>query len=132
MSVQPLRLQVVITAGPDDPAKAVFALDLAMASAVSGVQTAVFLTLDATEWACETPTHDTSQVVTMLGQLTNLGVPIACCSACAVHRCGEPIAAAATQACSIPFAGHTRDGVTIEGLTTLVERIASGIPTVTF
>ena len=48
MSEQPLRLQVVLTAGPTDHAKAVFALDLAMASAVSGVQTAVFLTLDAT------------------------------------------------------------------------------------
>lgn len=133
MTTATKAIQVVLTAGPHDIPRAMFALELALASVVSGVETAVFLTLDATLWACEPKRNTGARVYDLLTQLDGLGVPITCCSTCAVHRCGTPEApTAAGTTCAVAPAANTRFGIALQGLTTLIERIAAGVPTVTF
>lgn len=116
------RLQVVVTTGPKDPARARFGLEAALAAVASGLGVTVFLTLEATVWACETRRYVCGETVyALLDQLAEMGASVVCCSACALDKCG-------TQAERIA----TTPGIELVGLATLMEQVAAGVPTVTF
>lgn len=114
------RLQIVITAGTAEAARAQLGFEAALAARAAGLEVGVFLTLDAAQWACATtrPSQD-DLVVLLIEQLRQLGVAITCCSRCAVTQCeGEGVVLV--------------DGLQLVGLTHLMERVACGVPTVTF
>ena len=114
------RLQVVITAGTTEAARAQLGLEAALAARAAGIEVDVFLTLDAAQWACAT--HNPSKhelVVLLIEQLRQLGVAMTCCSRCAATQCeGEGVGLV--------------EGMHLVGLTHLMERVACGVPTVTF
>ncbi len=121
--------QVVLTAGPAQAARAVLGLQAALAAAASGISTSVFLTLDATAWACEPRSVPGGEAVyELLDQLTSFRVEITCCSACAVDLCG--FGQRDSRAAGGGIATH--ETVVLVGLATLMERVASGVPTITF
>ncbi|MCB9890590.1 MAG: DsrE family protein [Planctomycetes bacterium] len=128
-------VQVILTTGPSDVARAVLGLQAALAAVASGVDVDVFLTLDATEWACEPRDRvGGKEVYSLLDQLDCLGARITCCSACASEKCSQ------TQhdVCDLQLdeggttAVVTHSTVRLTGLATLMERVSSGVPTVTF
>ncbi len=130
------RVQVVLTTGAKDPARARLGLEAALAAVASGVEVSVFLTLDATAWACEPRRFVCgTEVYALLDQLQELGALIACCSACASDQCGsgggKRRAAAGPVAVEPPVVATT-SGIQLLGLTALMERVAMGVPTVTF
>ena len=119
-------VQVVVTAGPREAQKAMLGLRAALAAAASGLVTDVFLTLEATDWACRDRTIDgAAPIHDLLDQLQSLGAAVTVCSACAVDRCGEAEVEGAV-------AVATRTGIELVGLTTLMARLAAGVPTITF
>lgn len=121
--MSPSRLLVLVTAGARDPRRATMGLEAALAAAASGVETAVFLTLEATEWACLPRKRVCGEpVYAALDQLLALGVRIVCCSACAIDRCGTP-----TESAQVVSAG-----IELAGLAVLVEQVASGVPSLSF
>jgi sulfur relay (sulfurtransferase) complex TusBCD TusD component (DsrE family) len=128
MTDHPRSVQVVITAGPREADKALLGLRAALAAAAGGLHTDVFLTLEATDWACRDrfvdgaePAHDA------IDQLQALGATVTVCSACATDRCSEN-RDTATGATAVA----TRSGIALLGLTTLMDRLADGVPTITF
>ncbi len=126
---QPRRLQVVLTAGPAQRERATLGLQAALAAAASGIATSVFLTLDATAWACEPrAVPDGATVYELLDHLAGFGVEVTCCSACAMDLCGTRSAAGGGGR----GGAATHDGVSLTGLTGLMERVAAGVPTITF
>lgn len=117
-------LQVVLTAGPDEAAKARLGLEAALAAVAAGLDVGLFLTLAAADWACaERPTANDADVYLLLDQLQQLGVAVTCCARCAVQQCADDRVATATGLAA---------GIDAVGLTQLVERVANGVPTVTF
>lgn len=121
--------QVVLTAGPAHAARAVLGLQAALAAAASGISTSVFLTLDATAWACEPRSvPNGGAVYELLDQLTSFAVEVTCCSACAIDLCG--VDHGDSRAAGRGIATH--ETVELVGLATLMERVASGVPTITF
>ncbi|MCA8970200.1 MAG: DsrE family protein [Planctomycetes bacterium] len=128
-------VQVILTTGPSDVARAVLGLHAALAAAASGVEVDVFLTLDATEWACEPRDRiGGEEVYSLLDQLDGLGARITCCSACASEKCAQ----SQHDVCDLQLedvgetAVVTHSAVRLTGLATLMERVAGGVPTVTF
>ncbi|MEZ5966065.1 MAG: DsrE family protein [Planctomycetota bacterium] len=123
MGENPRRLQVVVTTGPKDPTRARFALEAALAAVASGLGVTVFLTLDATVWACESRRYVCGETVYgLMDQLASMGASVVCCSACALDKCGTQGEAKIA----------TAPGIELVGLATLMEQVASGVPTVTF
>lgn len=129
--MQPHSVQVVITAGPDAPARAVLGLQAALAAAASGIRVDAFLALEATQWACEPRVLTGAEsIYDLLDQLTSFGVTVTCCSSCAQDLCGTDVSGAATDGRGAAVATHA--DVELIGLAALMERVASGVPTVTF
>lgn len=131
-------VQVVLTTGPQAAARARLGLDAALAAVASGLEVAVFLTLEATAWACEPRrVDDEAGVYDLIDQVRELGASVSCCSACATEQCGtDPGSSrqggAAAQCGTTAVAVATTPGIDLVGLATLMERVASGVPTVTF
>ncbi|MGE3173175.1 MAG: DsrE family protein [Planctomycetota bacterium] len=126
------RVQVVLTTGTKDPARARLGLDAALAAAVSGLEVTVFLGLDATVWACEPRKHPCGAPVwEVLDRLQQLGARVVCCSACALDKCGAGAPRADAAATAVDGVA-TAPGIELVGLTTLMEGVANGVATVTF
>lgn len=128
MTDHPRSVQVVITAGPREADKALLGLRAALAAAAGGLHTDVFLTLEATDWACRDRFVDGAERAhEAIDQLQALGATVTVCSACATDRCSED-RDTATGATAVA----TRSGIALLGLTTLMDRLADGVPTITF
>ncbi len=132
------HVQVILTTGTKDIARAVLGLQAALAAVASQLEVDVFLTPDATEWACEPRDCVNGQeVYDLLDLLIALGARITCCSACALENSGggeapQPGVCELDRAGSSNAAVLTSANVQLTGLATLMERVASGAPTVTF
>ncbi|PCJ54265.1 MAG: hypothetical protein COA70_06440 [Planctomycetota bacterium] len=119
-------LQVMITAGAEDPHKARQGLEAALTAAAMGVEVHVFLTLRGAFWAekrlksdCYIPGCES--IPALIVELIALGVNLETCSACAIHFTG-----------SCETGPILIDGVKMGGLTTLTSRTIDGMPTITF
>lgn len=116
------QLQVVLTAGVKDAQRTRLGLEAALAALAAGVDVSLFFTLDAADWACATRTGGDADVYELIEQLQALGAKLVCCARCALALCGD---AAAEW-------GGLASGIEAAGLTQLMERVANGVPTVTF
>jgi predicted peroxiredoxin len=122
----PKQLQVLITAGAEDPHRARQGLEAAMTAAVMGVEVTVFLTLRGAFWverrketSCMIPGCES--IPALLIDLLAAGVKIECCASCALHFTGS---------CEIKK--DLIDGVQLSGLAAMVARTVDGTPTITF
>jgi predicted peroxiredoxin len=119
-------VQIVVTAGPREAQKALLGLRAALAAAACGLVTDVFLTLEATDWACRDRAIDgAGPIQDAIDQLQSLGAAVTVCSSCAADRCGKVEVEGAV-------AVATRTGIELVGMTTLMARLAAGVPTITF
>ncbi|MDJ0522204.1 MAG: DsrE family protein [Planctomycetota bacterium] len=126
MSEAKQRLQVLITAGAEDPHKARQGLETAMTACAMEVDVVVFLTLRGAFWArphvhgnCVVPGCDT--IPEILGQLIEMGATVLCCTACALQFVGS---------CEVDQ--DLIQGVKVGGLTQVVAETMAGTPTLTF
>ena len=126
------QTQVILTTGQSDPERALLGLQAAVTAIASGVETSVFLTLDATIWACDPPLPEADEVYQQIDALTAMGGTVTCCSACALEQCSVTEVDDEVVMTMSPPSIATRHGIQLVGLATLMERVASGIPTVTF
>jgi predicted peroxiredoxin len=120
------QLQVLITAGAEDPHRARQGLEAALAAVALGVQVTVFLTLRGAFWAelrrhkdCVIPGCES--IPALLADLVSAGAMLECCASCAQHFTGS--------------CGLDRDllpGIQLSGLTVMVARTVEGVPTITF
>ena len=119
------RLQIVITAGTEDVARAEVALQMGLAAACTDIEVVVFLTLRGSIWACDAkPAGNTKAVSGLVDQLLELGVTIECCSKCVEKACCRETRTLNNN--------DIRSGIKQVGLVTLATRAAQGVPTVTF
>ena len=126
---KPLAVQILVTSGPDAAARARLGLDAALAAAASGTQTTVMLMLDATAWACTPRRARDREIHAVLDQLLALGAEVDCCSTCALDTCGGGRSASGPALAAPPA---TTPGIQLVGLTTMMERVANGVPTISF
>ncbi len=120
------ELQVIITAGSEDPHRARQGLEAAMAAVALGADVHVFLTLRGAFWAelkhksgCLIPGCES--IPALLKDLVDSGATIECCASCAQHFTGS----CDIQQDLIP-------GVQLSGLAVLVSRSIAGMPSITF
>lgn len=118
-------IQVIITAGPEDPEKVVLGLQTALTAASSGLETSVFFTLRATQWTCAT-VRDVAggeRIAELIDAVHTCGGEIESCSACLDKYCAQSAQR-----------GHEnlRHGVRPGGLASLVRRASRGANTITF
>lgn len=124
-------MNVILTTGSEDVARASFGLDAAISAAASGFETLVFLTLNASEWACESfDTELYREIDERIASLLAMGVTMTCCSNCAVEHCANDAQRHARS--TAVQAAATRPGIDGIGLTTLMKTLAQGGSTVTF
>jgi len=118
-------LQVIATAGFEDPDRVLLALNTTLAAASCGVKVVVFMAVRATQWMCTDVPHDrkSKEVYEILDQLNELGVEVECCSACYDKHCladGEPLH------------GPLREGIRSSGLVAVVQRAMENVQTLCF
>lgn len=120
------RLQILITAGAEDPHRARQGLEAACVAAAMGVEVRVFLTLRGAFWAekrqfehCVVPGCDS--IPDLMGTLHEMGVLLECCSSCALQFGG-----------TCETNDRLIDGVEMSGLASMVAVTADGTPTITF
>ncbi len=124
---EPARLQVLITAGAEDPHRARQGLETALAATAMGAEVSVFLTVRGAFWA-EQREHDTcvipgcKSILELIHELIEAGVLVECCSSCARHF---------TQACTAGDEALIR-GIVVGGLASMLARTLAGTPTITF
>ena len=133
----PRQLQVVVTAGPEDLAKAAFAFETALSAVASSVQVHVFLVLNASKWACEPRRRTAQRVYDLIDQVTALGVTVTCCSTCVVEHCAPERWQSTPErrdgaGGAVGTAIATNQAMAVSGLTAFVEGVVAGIPTITF
>lgn len=116
------QLQVVLTAGVKDGQRTRLGLEAALAAVAAGLDVSLFFSLDAADWACATRTVGDADVYELIDQLQALGAKLVCCARCAAALCGDA---------SGEWIGLAA-GIEAVGLTQLMERVANGVPTVTF
>jgi predicted peroxiredoxin len=120
------KLQVLITAGAEDPHRTRQGLEAAYAAVALGVEVTVFLTLRGAFWV-EERQHDTcvipgcDSIPTLLKDLLAAGAVIECCSSCALQFAG-----------SCDLKKDLVEGVRLSGLAAMVARTVDGTPTITF
>ncbi|MEZ6004131.1 MAG: DsrE family protein [Planctomycetota bacterium] len=120
------ELQIVLTAGTDNPTMAILALETAMVSVASGVKTWLFFTQRATQWTCKAARERgyMPRVLDLLDSGLLSGVNVEACSACIEKYCliegPETVQA------------FLRPDVEPSGLAVLVSRAVRGMPTLTF
>ncbi len=120
------RLQVLITAGAEDPHKARQGLEAAITGLALGAEVVVFLTLRGAFWTrphthsdCVIPGCET--IPDLLHDLIEQGATVACCPSCAIQFVGS---------CEI---GHdVMDGIEMRGLAAMVAETLNGTVTLTF
>ena len=117
-------MQVIVTHGNEDPGRVALALKTALTAVSSGVQVVVFHSLRATRWSCQDwdVGEDPHGIAALLTQLEEVGVRLECCSACLSKYCSAVV----------EENGELRNGFIRAGLMTLVQRTATGVPTLTF
>jgi predicted peroxiredoxin len=120
------RLQILITAGAEDPHKARQGLEAALSAVALGVDVIVFMTLRGAFWVrphllgdCVVPGCES--IPDLLKGLIEQGAKVVCCPACAVQFVGS---------CDVKH--DLLAGVEMGGLTAMVAETASGTPTITF
>lgn len=126
MANDSLTLQVLITAGAEDPHKARQGLEAALSACALGAEVTVFLTLRGAFWTrphthsdCVIPGCET--IPGLLKMLIEEGATVACCPSCAIQFVGS---------CEI---GHdVMEGVQMRGFTAMVAATISGTPTLSF
>ena len=118
-------LQVIATAGFEDPDRVLLALNTSLAAASCGVRVVVFMAVRATQWMCTDVPHDrkSREIYVVLGQLRSLGVDIECCAACYDKHC---------LAEGDPLHGPLREGVRTSGLVSVVQRAMENAQTLCF
>ena len=122
----PRKLQVLITAGAEDPHTARQGLEAALSACALGAEVTVFLTLRGAFWVrphthadCVIPGCES--IPDLLRDLLDAGAAVACCPSCAVQFVG-----------SCEIGQDVMDGVELRGLTAMVADTVAGVPTLTF
>ena len=123
----PPSLQVLITAGAEDPHKARQGLEVALAAAAMGAKVSVFLTLRGAFWAerrlhqsCVVPGCES--IPALIQELVEMDVAIECCSSCALQF---------TKTCDAN-GPEMLAGIVVSGLAAMVARTLNGTPSLTF
>lgn len=125
MTLEHGQVQIVLLAGPEDPLKAQMGLNVALAAQSTGAETALFIGLRATYWACEASVGvDGNQSIhALIDRILEAGGTVECCGTCAEKHCFTG------------SAGHgiaLRQGITYAGFVTIASRAAMGVNTLTF
>lgn len=120
-------LQIIITSGPEDAARAAFGFAAAAAACCSGESVVLFLALTGARWALQSegnkPHMPGSQPIgQLLDVIRSSGGRIEVCSNCLQGQCALP---------GTEQAALMRPGVATGGLASVAMRM-SQIPTVTF
>ncbi len=119
------QLQVVVSCGPEDVARAEFALQTALAAACSGVEVTVFFTLRGSRWACAQPVEGEAAALSeLIERLRGFGAQLECCSRCLEKVCGQEL--------DVDQVGGVDPRFESVGLTPLAVRAAQGQPTMVF
>ena len=124
MSGSPNKLQVVVTIGLEDLARAELALQSALAAACSAVEVHVFLTLRGSIWGCTREFEgEAAGVAELIDRLLELGVTIESCSKCVEAVCVNEL--------DLAQSSPLKAGIEPAGLVTFTTR-AVHTPTLTF
>lgn len=118
------RTQVVITVGPENPGRAELGLQSALAAACSGVAVTVFFTLRGARWVCATPPDRHQGLLDLVARLRDFGAGIECCSKCVDKVCDDLV--------EVEAHGGLLPACEASGLTSMMQRVAQGVPTVVF
>lgn len=120
------ELQIVMTAGAEDPATAVLALECALVSRGAGVSTFLFFTQRATQWTCKLAARRglSERVLKLLEEALASAVQVEACSACIEKFC----LAGGDETVET----FLRPEIRPSGLAVLVSRSVRGVSTLTF
>ncbi|QDV05445.1 DsrE/DsrF-like family protein [Planctomycetes bacterium Poly30] len=119
-------LQILITTGLEDADRTALGLNTALVAQSSGVETHVFFTLRGTFWACRTQRKELPRpdILDIIEQLGALGAKLSCCTKCLDQHCMLPEHAESSSL--------LRADIRPAGLASIVNRAASGMPSLTF